>query len=473
MKRIILALCLLLSFAVVATAADLGKADPRRLVFSETDFSIPRADRIVLDCGTPVYLLRDTELPLVNITVMVRTGSVYVPQAKAGLAAVTGAVMRSGGAGGVAPETVDEQLEFMASSVESAIGSDMGTVSMSTLSRNLGRTLKIFGDVLFRPDFSTKRLEIARKQLVEALRRQNDDPKSVGDREIVRAIYDGHPLGTVPTFASAGAITKQDIISFHRRFYHPANMIVAVSGDFDKQAIVKELNAIFNAAARVKHQDLPQVAQPDARFTPEVIFAQKNVAQTVIRMGHLGIEKNNPDLYAVRVLDYILGGGFTSRLMLEVRTNQGLAYHAGSHFDIGRRFTGSFVAETETKGESTLRVIKLMQDIISGVKMAPVTDQELAAAKDYIINSFMFGFTTPASIVTQRARLEFYGYNADYLEKYRAGIAAVTKKDVQAAAVKYLRPEAFKLVVVGDAVRFEKPLSTLGAVRVLDLNGKM
>ena len=192
---------------------------------------------------------------------------------------------------------------------------------------------------------------------------------------------------------------------------------------------------------------------------------EKDVNQSVIRMGHMGITKDNPDMYAIRVMDAILGsGGFNSRLMAEVRNSQGLAYNVESSFDIGRRYLGTFEAETETKAETTARTIGLMEDIIAGMTKKPVTDQELALAKDSIINSFIFGFTSSASVVNQKARLEYYHYPDGYLENYRDNIAKVTKEDVLRVAKKYLHPEALKLVVVGDAKRFDKPLSTFGKV---------
>lgn len=147
---------------------------------------------------------------------------------------MTGSVMRSGGAGGLAPDKMDEELEFMASAVESSINSDMGTVMLTSLTRNFSRTLRIFADVLLRPDFSEKRVDIARKQMIEGLRRQNDDPKELADREMTKAIYSGHPLGVVPTFSSVNAVTRQDLIDFHRRFYRVDNIILAVSGDFER-----------------------------------------------------------------------------------------------------------------------------------------------------------------------------------------------------------------------------------------------
>lgn len=472
MKHIFISICLTL-FALTSTfAADNGKANPRTMQFPPLRFDIPKAERVVLECGMPVFLLRDPELPIINISAMVRTGSVYEPAAFSGLSSLTGMVMRSGGAAGLTPEQMDDELEFMASSVESGISSDMGTVSLTSLSKNFSRTLKIFSDVLLRPDFSEKRVDIARKHLIEGLRRQNDDPKEIAAREIRKAIYAGHPLGDVPTIESAKAITRQEMVDFHRRFFRVDNMILAVSGDFDRATLLRELNTVFGKSATLPATVLPDIPQPTPVFKAETLYGKKEVNQTVIRMGHLGITKDSPDLYAIRILDYILGGSFTSRLTMEIRTNQGLAYSVGSYFDIGRRFTGSFIAETETKAESTGKAINLMQSIIAGMTKEPVTDQELKSAQEYIINSFMFGFTTPASIVTQRARLEFYGYAPDYLENYRDNISRVTKADVLAAARKHLKPEAFKLVLVGDAAKFDKPLAGFGNVRELDLTQK-
>lgn len=469
MRKLMISLCIIMLSIAAAIAGETPKANPRTMTFPELNFEIPKAERVVLECGMPVYLLADPELPIINISAMARTGSVYEPAAKSGLAGMTGNVMRSGGAAGLSAEKMDDELEFMASSVESGISADMGVVSLTSLTKNFSRTLRIFADVLLAPDFSEKRVEIARGHMIESLRRQNDDPKVIGGREINKAIYAGHPLGVAPTFESVKAITRQDMLDFHRRFFRVDNIILAVSGDFERAAMIKQLNMVFGRHKEVTPLVLPDIPQPPQLFASEVLYVNKDVNQTVIRMGHLGINKDSPDIYAIRVLDYILGGGFTSRLTTEVRTNQGLAYNVGSRFDIGRRFTGSFIAETETKAESTAKAISLMKAIIANMTREPVSVQELKSAKEYIINSFMFGFTSPASIVTQRARLEYYGYPDDFLEKYRDNINRLTKEDLLNAARKHLKPEAFKLMVVGDAAKFDKPLASFGVVRELDL----
>ncbi|MDD2734490.1 MAG: pitrilysin family protein [Desulfuromonadaceae bacterium] len=469
MSRFLLALCFLITAAAPVYAAEQQLANARTMTFPALHFQIPKAERVVLECGMPVYLLRDTELPIINMTAMVRVGAVYEPAAKTGLSGIVGSVMRSGGAGGQTPEQMDDELEFMASSVESGIGNDMGTLSLTALKKNFSRTLQIFNMVLLHPDFSAKRLEIARQQSIEGLRRQNDDPKEIAGREINRAIYAGHPLGNIATFDSIRSITRQDLVEFHRRYYRLDNMILAVSGDFDRTALLKELNMVFKPQTYPAALVLPTIPQPKELLQGAVLYGKKDVNQTVIRMGHLGLTKDSPDIYAIRLLDYILGGSFTSRLTLEIRTNQGLAYNVGSHFDIGRRFTGSFIAETETKAESTAKAINLMKSIISGLATEPVRDDELTAAREYMINSFMFGFTSPVSIVNQRARLEFYGYPDGYLEQYRDNIAKVSKADILTAARKYLHPDAFKIVVIGDAAKFDLPLESLGKVQELDL----
>lgn len=467
MKIWIAALCLILCELGTATGAD--RANPRDMTFPPLTFTIPKAERVLLKNGTPVYLLPDRELPIVTMAALIRTGAVYDPPEKSGLAALSGSLLRGGGTADRTPRQLDEELEFMASSVESSFNSDSGTVTMTSLTKNLPRTLQLFGDVLFRPRFDEQRFEIARRQALEAIRRQNDDPKEVGDRELTRALYAGHPLGQIPTAATLQSISRADLVAFHQRFVRPDNMILSVSGDFDRAQIIDLLNRTIGTVRPAGPLALPTIPAVPPNDRPGVLYAAKEVNQSVIRLGHLGITKDDPDLYAVRVLDFILGGSFTSRLMMEIRTNQGLAYNVGSYFDVGRRFTGSFIAETETKAEATLKVIGLMTGIITGIRSEPVSEQELKLAKESIINSFLFGFTSPASIVMQQARLEFYGYQSDYLDRYRERIAAVTREDVLRAARKHLRPEAFQLVVVGDAKSFELPLTSIGKVRELVL----
>ena len=320
-----------------------------------------------------------------------------------------------------------------------------------------------------KPAFDPSRVELARMHAIEGIRRQNDDPKGIASRELSLAIYPDSPLSRIPTLASVNAVSREDMIDFQKRYFYPANTILAVAGDFDREKLLKGLETLF-AGWPNRAPSFPQVPAPRDDASPAVLHVQKEVNQSVIRMGHLGIDKNNPDLYALKVMDFILGGGFTSRLTQEIRSNQGLAYNVDSYFETGRRFRGSFIAETETKSETTVKATTLLRSIIAGMTLGEVSEKELALAKDSIINSFIFGFARSDAVVNQRARLEFYGYPAGYLENFRDHVARVTREDVLRVARKYLHPGAMKLVVVGDEKKFDKPLSAFGKVHEITLD---
>jgi len=457
--------------ALAGCAVTQQSVDPRKLTFAPLQFKIPKSERITLTNGMIVYLMEDHELPLVNITAYIRTGELYEPEDRQNVATLAGAVMRSGGTKAIPPEQLDAELEFMASSIETGISGEMGNVSMTSLKKNLQKTMDLFGQVLMTPEFRQDRFELAVNQTLEGLRRQNDDPKGIANRELGRALFANHPFGRVPTIENVKKISRDDLVAFHKTYYHPDNIMLAVSGDFSKLEMTDSLNRIFGSWPKGKPQ-LPKIADPAPATAQQILYAKKQVSQSVVRLGHLGLDKSNPDIYAVRVMDYILGGGFTSRLMQEVRSNQGLAYHAASRFDIGRGVIGTFIAETETKSASTAKTIGLIRDIISGMTTAPVTDQELQLAKDSLINSFIYGFAKADAVVNQQVRLEYFGYPDGYLENYRDNLAKVSKEDVLRVAKKYLHPEALTIVVVGDDKNFDQPLSVFGEVKEIKLEIK-
>lgn len=468
MKRIAV-FASLFSLVMAGSALSAPPVTPRTMTFPPLKFTIPVAERLLLENGMTVYLLEDHELPVVSVTAFIGAASAFDPVGKTGLAAFTGSVIRSGGTIDLPPVKMDDELEFMASTIESGIGMDVGKVSMNSLKKNLDRTLSIFSRLLMAPAFSEDRLELDRKKAIEALRRENDDPKQVADRELLKKIYQGSPLGLYPTVASLKSITRADVVAFHRSYFHPNNITLSIAGDFTRDEMLVKLNSAF-AGWKKAPLSFPPVALPSRELRPAFYLVQKDINQSVIRMGHLGIDKNNPDIYALRVMDFILGrGGFESRLMSEIRTSQGLAYNVESDFSVGRRYPGTFVAETETKSESTAKVIGVMGRIIKGVTEQQVSDKELRQAKDSIISSFIFGFTSTASVVNQQAMLSYYGYPDGYLENYRDRIAGVTREDVLRVARKYLYPEAMILVIVGDGKKLDKPPSVFGKVQEIKL----
>lgn len=465
--RLLLAALLLLVALPSGVAAAAATADPRTLSFPPLAYEIPRSERFTLPNGLVVHLLSDRTLPWVLMSAYVNVGAAYEPEGKTGLAALTGRLLRNGGIAGKTPDEVDAELDFMASTIGAAIGDDLGTLSLTALTRNFPATLRLFAGMLTAPTFDAGRFAQGVNEMLEALRRQNDNPREVAERELNRAVYGDHPLGRYPTVATVRAVGRADLAAFHRRYFHPNNTVLAVSGDIDRPALEAALTALLGGWPR-QEVAFPDVPPPQPTLEPAVLLAPQGIVQSVIRMGHLGITKENPDLYALRVMDFILGAGsFNSRLMSRIRGNAGLAYSVWSDFEIGRRWTGLFSAGTETKSATTGRAIALMRTILEEMTRQPVTEAELALAKASIVNAFVFGFTDADRVVNQRARVEFFGYPAGYLEGYRDRIAAVTREEVLRVARTYLHPERLITVVVGDAAGFDRPLADFGPLRLI------
>jgi zinc protease len=392
---------------------------------------------------------------------MVGAGAIGEPADKSGLAGLFSAALRTGGAGERTPDEVDRVLERLAADLAVSGDTYATTAELSLPAQELETGLGLLADVLRRPRFAPERLELARRQSLEAIRRQNDEPGSIAARALARAVYGDHPLGRTPTVATVTAIGRDDLVEFHRRYFHPNNLWLAISGDFDPALLKAELGRLFGDWPRADFspQPVPPVAAPAG---PVLLTAAKAIPQATVQMGELGIDKSAPDLHAVRVMNYILGGGgFNSRLMREIRSDRGLAYSVYSHYQVGRRLPGPFLAGCETKSGSVAEVVRLMREQMQALREQPVSEAELALARESLINSFVFGFTDSHEVISQLLRLDFYGYPPGYLESYRDKVAAVTAADVQQAARDRLHPERQALVVIGEQAALDAAAAAL------------
>lgn len=472
-RRLALAISLM---ALTACAVNLTPVRPSRpaplapalAASAGEDVPIPATRRLTLSNGMVVHLLPDHELPLINVSAMVKTGSVWEPADKAGLAALTGAALRAGGTAAMAPDDLDETLEFIAASVETWIGEDMGGAKLSALAKDMDLGLKLLADTLREPRFDAGRIEIVRAQMIDAVRRRNDDPTEAAERELTKFVFHGSPYGREPTEASLRAITRADIIGFYKNAFVPRNVMLGVTGDFNEETIAAKLEAVFGDW-RGKEPVFPPA--PAAQETPAGVWlARKDIPQTVIRAGLLAGKRSDPDFPAARVMESILGGaGFTSRLMKSVRVDRGLAYSAWAYLWGGAWERGKFMAGAETKAQSTAEVIRLTLAEFRRMRDELAGEEELAQAKNTLVNSFVFIFDRPEKILNQRMRVEYYGLPADYLETFRARVRAVTAEEARDAARKILRPENLKIVVVGDPEKFDAPLDEFGPVAPLSL----
>lgn len=464
---VIAALCTLW-LAFPACAGDVTLEDPRKMSFKPVEFSPPEPERLVLDNGMVLYLLEDHELPLVTITAVLRTGGWLDPSDKVGLAALTGAVMRTGGGGGLNAEQIDEELEQLAADLSLFIGREGGSASLDILKKDFPRGLHILAGLLRRPVFEPARVELAKLQAIEGIRRRQDHPGSVVSREFVKQLYGpDHPSAREATLESVTAITRDDLVSFHQRTVHPNGIILGVTGDFEKADMIAKLKEVFGDWEK---GDVPELTIPDA---PEkaagssiVRFVDKETSQTHLRVGHLSIRESDPDYVALAIANDILGGSsFRSRLFNDVRTKRGLAYSVGSRLNAGTHDQGVWLMRAETKLPSTQEVISRFIVNMERMRNEHVTDEELAEAKEAYVNSFVFAFSSTSAIVNRLVELEYDGLPRDFLQQLRSRVVALTKEDLLAAAKKHFHPDRLTIVAVGPGEALPKMLSGFGEVQ--------
>ncbi|QPD02861.1 MAG: hypothetical protein Nkreftii_000635 [Candidatus Nitrospira kreftii] len=464
---------LLLVSGMIAYSADLEADDPRSMTFEPVEFSPPEPERVVLDNGLVVYLLEDHELPLVTITATMRTGSWLDPADKVGLAAMTGAVMRTGGGGGLSAEQVDAELEQFAGDVHIGIGRQSGSASLDVLSKDLNRGLEIFAGLIRSPAFEPARLELAKLQAIESIRRRQDSPGSIVSREFSKTLYGAdHPTARESSVESIKRLTRQDLVAFHRSTIHPNGMLVGVTGDFTRDEMLALLRKVFGdwQKGTVPELKIPDASEPDMSQSV-VRFINKDTSQTHLRVGHLSIKESDPDYVALAIVNDILGGSsFRSRLFNDVRTKRGLAYSVGSRLHTGMHDQGVWMMRAETKMTSTQEVIERFVANMERMREELVTDAELVEAKEAYVNSFVFSFSSPSAIVSRVIELEYDGLPKDFLQQLRAQVIKLTKEEVLAAAKKHLHPDRLRIIAVGSGDALMKALSTFGDVKEIKLS---
>ena len=432
--------------------------------------TIPSVERYTLPNGLRVYLLEDHELPLVSGFALVRTGNLFDPKGKIGLATTTGMVMRTGGTKKSSGDELDEKLENIAASVESSIGETTGRVSFSSLKEDTDEVLGIFKDVLTQPEFRQDKLDLAKTQLSSGISRRNDEPNDIASREFDEIVYGrDNPYGWREEYDDINRIGRQDLIAFYQRYFFPANIMLAIHGDFSTPEMKAKLEKLFGDWT-YRQPAVPDFPKVTAKPAPGIYLAAKeDVTQTFFEMGHLGGVLNDKDYPALEVMGDILGGGFPSRLFQRVRTKLGYAYSVSADWAADYDHPGLFRIAGSTKSLSTTETFAAIEEEIERIRTSEVSDQELKTAKETVENSFVFNFDTRSKTLGRMMTYEYYGYPKDFIFEYQKAVAAVTKADILRVARQYLKPRDLVIVAVGNAKDFGKPLDTLGKVTPVDL----
>jgi zinc protease len=425
--------------------------------------------RIQLSNGMVIFLQEDHELPLIDGSARIRGGSVNEPADKTGLIDIYGEVWRTGGTKSQTGDQLDDLLEIRAAKVETGGGPDSTSISFSCLKGDLDDVFKAFVDVLDNPEFRDDKIDIAKKGEEDGISRRNDDVSEIAQREAVKLAYGAdNPYARIPEYATVAAITRQDLLDWHAKYVHPNNIILGISGDFDSTALEARLRAAFESwpegEPAPKNHIQYSPAQPGYYLIPK-----EDVNQSNIRMVALGVTRDNPDYYAISVFNEAFGGGFSSRLFNDIRTKRGLAYGVGGGIGANFGHPGILDISIGTKSQTTVESIQAADEDIDDLRTHPITEQEIERAKDDILNAFIFRLDSPDKILGERMVYEYYGYPADWLDKYETEIRKVTAADVNRVAQKYLHKDQLAVLVVGNSKEFGKPLSSLGSVKEIDI----
>ena len=479
----------LLSFAILALllapasllaqaekAAAPAKTPPRPTPWTQIKkpplpaFHPQQPTRVELENGMVIFLQEDHELPLIEGVARIRGGSRDEPAEKAGLVSLFGQSWRTGGTKSKTGDQLDDVLETRAAEIETSGGADSTNMSWSCLKEDMDTVLPVFVELLRQPEFREDKIVLAKTQLNTSISRRNDDFLGIARREAGKLAYGAdNPYARVSQYYTVKAVARDDLLVWHHTYVHPNNVILGVVGDFDSKEMEAKLRAAFGSWPKG-----PEAAKTAIDFRhpkPGIYFAAKeDVNQSAIFMVDLGITRDNPDYYAVEVMNEVLGGGFSSRLFSNIRSKKGLAYtvfgSVGADFD----HPGVLRVGMTTKSQTTAASIDALRQELDGIVKSPATADEMKRAKDSILNSFVFRFDSKDKILRERMAYEFYGYPADFLERYRAAIEKVTAADVARVAQTYVHRDQLAVLVVGKAADFERPLASFGPVADLDIS---
>src|SRR5580658_3789711 len=434
------------------------------------EFRPQQPKRIELKNGIVIFLQEDHELPFVSGSVLIPGGSRDEPVAKAGLVGLYGQAWRTSGTSKMDGDAMDDFLEARAAHIETGGDDDSTALAWDSLKGDADQVFSLAMDLLFHPKFSKEKLELAQQQAATGIVRRNDDEGAIAERESAKLVYGvNSPYTIQPELATIGAVTLDDLNAWHNRTVG-GKLIVGISGDFDPVAMEAKLRAAF--------EDLPPVKPTPPRHdifagpAPGVYFIDmEDVNQSNVQIVAMGIDRHNPDVPAVAVMNQILGSGFTSRLFQKVRTELGLSYEVEGGISFAYDHPGPFSAVVLPQSAKTVDAIRATLDEIAGLNTRPFTEGELARAKDNLLTSFLFRYDTRDKVLGERERLEFYGYPADYLETYQSALEKVTVADLTMVAKKYIHPDKLAILVVGNGPEIKPGLNELnmGAAHPIDI----
>ena len=458
-----------------AAQRPVGRDAVAALRFGPVSFEPPEPERYEV-AGVPVLLLRDPAVPLVNVFARFKGGYGLFEREYYAAATALPALLRYGGTSSLSPDSVDESLEHFAIQTSFGSAGEAVSASMNVLTEHLATALTLWGSMLREPRFDPSRIEVWRGQELESVRRRLDDPGRLAFSEFNRLLYGDHPIGWEMDEGDLepASLAPERFAELHRRIVCPENLVLGVTGDAlwsEVRPLLEELLGSWPPCEGA----LPPPPVPEIRHEPGVYVIVKELEQSVIVMAHpTGVRlADDPDYFSATIGNSILGGGgFSSRLLARIRTEEGYAYSASSLWTTPRRFDGLLGAITRTRPENAVPAIHLILETMEELRAAPPSDEEVGTAVDRIANGFVFNFETPAQIVSRQMFYLAQDLPADWLERFLRGVQQVTPGMIHDAFAEHLWPGEMTILIVGDLDRIGRAaLEELGPVTMLDASG--
>ena len=406
--------------------------------------------RVKLNNGAVLLVTEQHQLPMVSIAIAFDAGARRDPKGQEGLAVLTAAALEQG-TKELAAADFDQKVDFMGSSVGVGADRDYAVASMTALKKYEDPTLHLLAQILENPGLHDADIQRKQADQVADIKASQEQPGYVAEVAFAKAIFGDAPYGhPAEGFdESVAKLTPDQVRDFYRAHYKTGSAVIAVTGDVDANAIKDKLEKELAGIPGT----VPEQSAPPAPVVPSGIHLDaidRIVAQANLMLGAGGVARSNPDYYKLQVMNYILGGGgFASRLMKVVRSKGGLAYTVASGFQAGK-FPGAFLVVLQTKNQSANEALKLVLGQLRDIQNAPVADDELKSARQYLIGSFPLKIDRQSEITGFMLQVELNGLGLDYAERYPKLIGAVTAADVQEVARKYIHPDALQVVAVAN-----------------------
>ncbi len=406
-------------------------------------------NRTVLENGVILLTSEQRALPMVSIELLIDAGARYDSPGLEGLANLTARLLTYGTKRRTASQ-ISDSLDFIGASLTTGAGEDLANVSMTILKKDLATGLNLMIDLLTESTFPQEEIDRQKQSVLAALKAKEEDPGDIAERRFAASLFPKSPYGRPVEGAesSVNAISQESLLKFYQRYFRPNRTIMAVVGDVGTGEIADMLNQASRSWKQGEPRGNPPV--PVVIGQSDIIRVNKDLTQANIILGHEGVIRGNPDYYAIQVMNNILGGGgFSSRVMDSIRNERGLAYSVYTFFG-AHKSHGTFQFVMQTKNDNARQAIRIARAEIERIRREPVTEQELDDAKDYLTGSFPLRLDTNRKVANFLAQVEFFQLGLDYPERYGDLIRKVTKEDVLRVANRYLQPDKFITVIVGN-----------------------